>query len=104
MDVYRGDWWVRSNLVDSGTMPTRRQLDFKKTLSTLYRLKKAEDKKHQKIGHKVPPHGGNGKLTGGTPLMRIHRKDGVTTDRTGKLVYSVDQLFICGMNLSKNWL
>ena len=55
-----------------------------------------------KIGHKVPPHGGNGKLTGGTPIMRIHHKDGVSTDRTGKLVYSVHQLFICSMNLSKN--
>ena len=57
-----------------------------------------------KIGHKVPPHGGNGKLTGGTPLRRIHHKDGVSTDRTGKPVYSVDQLFICCMNLSKNLL
>ena len=54
-----------------------------------------------KIGHKVPLHG-NGKLTGGSPIMRIHHKDGVSTDRTGKLVYSVHQLFICGMNLSKN--
>ena len=57
-----------------------------------------------KFGHKVPPHGGNGKLTGGTPIMRIHHKDGVSTDRTGKPVYSVHQLFICGMNLSKNLL
>ena len=40
-----------------------------------------------KIGHKVPFHGGNGKLTGGTPLMRIQNKDGVSTDRTGKFVY-----------------
>ena len=32
-----------------------------------------------KIGHKVPPHGGNGKLTGGNPIMRIHHKDGVST-------------------------
>ena len=55
-----------------------------------------------KIGHKVPPHGGNGKLTGGNPIMRIHHKDGLKTDRTGKPVYSVHQLFICGMNLSKN--
>ena len=55
-----------------------------------------------KIDHKVPPHGGNDKPTGGTPLMRIHHKDGVSTDRTGKPVYSVNQLFICGMNLSKN--
>ena len=42
-----------------------------------------------KSGHKVPPHGGNGKQTGGNPIMRIHHKDGVTTDWTGKPVYSV---------------
>ena len=35
-------------------------------------------------GHKVPPHGGNGEQTGGSPIVRIHHKDGVTTDRTGK--------------------
>ena len=46
IDVYRGNWWIRSNVVNFDTMPTRHQLDFKKTLSTLYRLKKAEDKKH----------------------------------------------------------
>ena len=33
-----------------------------------------------KSGHKVPPHGGNGKQTGGNPTMRIHHKDGGTTD------------------------
>ena len=57
-----------------------------------------------KIGRKVPPHGGNGKLTRGIHIMRIHHKDGVSTDRTEKPVYSVNQLFICGMNLSKNWM
>ena len=55
-----------------------------------------------KIGRKVPPHGGNGKLPGGIPIMRPHHKDGVSTDRTGKPVYSVNHLFICGMNLTKN--
>ena len=55
-----------------------------------------------KIGRTVPPHGGNGKLPGGIPIMRLHHKDGLNTDRTGKPVYSVNQLFICGMNLSKN--
>ena len=39
-----------------------------------------------KIGRKVPPHGGNGKLPGGIPIMRPHHKDGLTTDRTGKPV------------------
>ena len=44
--VYRGNWWIRSNLVNSDTMPTRHQPDFKKALSTLHRLKKTEDKAH----------------------------------------------------------
>ena len=44
--VYRGNWWIRSNVVHFDTMRTRHQPDFKKALSTLYRLKKAEDKKH----------------------------------------------------------
>ena len=55
-----------------------------------------------KSGHKVPPLGGNGKRTGDILIMRLHHKDGLNTDRTGKPVYSVNQLFICGMNLSKN--
>ena len=44
--VYRGNWWIRSNLVNSDTMPTRHRPDFKKALSTLYRLKKSEDNAH----------------------------------------------------------
>ena len=48
IDVYRGNWWIRSNVVNFDTMPTRRQPDFKKALSTLHRLKKAEDKAHHK--------------------------------------------------------
>ena len=56
-----------------------------------------------KIGHKVPPHGGNGQTTW-WDLLRIHHKDGVSTDRTGKPVCSVDQLFVSGMNLSKNFV
>ena len=45
IDVYRGNWWTRSNVVNFDTMPTKRRPDFKKALSTLYHLKKAEDKK-----------------------------------------------------------
>ena len=46
IDVYRGNWWIRSNLVNSDTMSTRHRPDFKKALSTLYRLKKTEDNAH----------------------------------------------------------
>ena len=34
IDIYRGNWWIRSNVVNFDTMPTRRQPDFKKALST----------------------------------------------------------------------
>ena len=27
--LYRGNWWIRLNLVDSDTMPIRHRLDFK---------------------------------------------------------------------------
>ena len=40
LDVYRNNWWIRSNFVGSNTMPIRHRLDFKKALSTLHRLKK----------------------------------------------------------------
>ena len=40
INVYRGKWWIRSNVVNFDMMPTRRQPDFKKALSTLYRLNK----------------------------------------------------------------
>ena len=42
-NVYRGNWWIRSNFVGSDTMPIRHRPDFKQALSTLRRLKKAED-------------------------------------------------------------
>ena len=44
LDVFRGNWWIRSNFVGPDTMPIRHRPDFKKALSTLHRLKKAEDK------------------------------------------------------------
>ena len=39
IDVYRGNWWIRSNLVDSDTMPIRLQ----RSVVNLARLKNAED-------------------------------------------------------------
>ena len=89
IDVYRGNWWIRSNVVNLDTMPIMHRPDFKKALST-YRLKKTEDKAHYEIGRKVLPHGGNGKLPGGIPIMRPHYKDGLNTDRTGKPVIISD--------------
>ena len=54
LDVFRGNWWIRSNFVGSDTMPIRHRLDFKQALSTLHRLKKAEDKAYyQKLVAKL---------------------------------------------------
>ena len=46
IDVYRGNWWIHSNVANFDSVPTRHQPDFKKALSTMHRLKQAEDKKH----------------------------------------------------------
>ena len=43
LNVYRGNWWIRSNFVGSDTMPVRHRADFKEPLSTLRRLKNQED-------------------------------------------------------------
>ena len=64
LDVYRGNWWIRSNFVGSDTMPASRKRRIKHTT---------------KIGRKAPPpRGGNGKLPGGIPHLRHHR-DGLNT-------------------------
>ena len=43
LNFFRSNWWIRSNFVGSDTMPIRHRPDFKEALSTLHRLKKAED-------------------------------------------------------------
>ena len=42
LNIYRSNWWIRSNFVGSDTMPIRHRPDFKEALSTLRRLKNAE--------------------------------------------------------------
>ena len=43
LNVYRSNWWIRSNFDGSDTMLIRHRPDFKEALSTLRRLKNAED-------------------------------------------------------------
>ena len=82
LNFFRGNWWIRSNFVGSDTMPIKHRPDFKEALSTLRRLKNAEDiKLITKIGGKALPHrGGNGKIPGGIPHLRHHHDDGLDTD------------------------
>ena len=84
-------------------MPTRHRPDFKKALLTLYRLKKTEDNAHyENWSPQFLLMGGNGTLPGGIPIIRLHHKDGLDTDRTGKPAKISEIVFICGMNLTKN--
>ena len=48
IEYYRQNWWVHSNVArDDKTMPIRHEPEFKEALSTMQRLKRAEDKKKQ---------------------------------------------------------
>ena len=47
IEFYRGNWWIHSNLARVDSIPTRCEPEFKSALSTMQRLKRAEDKKKQ---------------------------------------------------------
>ena len=47
IEFYRSNWWLHSNVVRVYTMPVRHEPGFKEALSTMQRLKRAEDKKKQ---------------------------------------------------------
>ena len=64
LNVYRSNWWIRSNFVGSDTMPIRHRPDFKAALSTLRHLKNAEDQAYYQNWLQSFPHrGGNGKIS-----------------------------------------
>ena len=84
LDVYRGNWWIRSNFVGSDTMPVRHRPDFKEALSTLRRLKNQEYQAYYQSGKALPHLGGTGKIPGGIPHLRHHRDDGLNIDGAGE--------------------
>ena len=45
IEFYRGNWWLQSNVARVDSMPVRHEPEFKNALSTMQRLKRAEDKK-----------------------------------------------------------
>ena len=47
IEFYRGNWWLHSNVARVDSMPVRYEPEFKCALSTMQRLKRAEDKKKQ---------------------------------------------------------
>ena len=89
IEFYRGNWWIHSNLARVDSIPTRYEPEFKSALSTMQRLKRAEDKKKQEAWHK-PLHPrllGTGIQAGGSLIMSTHLKNGMTADDTGKPVF-----------------
>ena len=106
LNVYRSNWWIRSNFVGSDTMPMRhRPLDLqKKRCQPCVASKMQRIKLITKIGGKALPRlGGNGKIPGGIPQLRHHHDDGLDTDGAGEPAkISENCLFICGMSLTMN--
>ena len=47
IEFYRGNWWIHTNGAHFDSVPTRYEPEFKNALSTMQRLKRAEDKKKQ---------------------------------------------------------
>ena len=47
IEFYRGNWWIHTNVAHFDSVPTRYEPEFKSALSTMHRLKRAEDKKKQ---------------------------------------------------------
>ena len=47
IEFYRGNWWIHTNVAHVDSVPTRYEPEFKSALSTMHRLKRAEDKKKQ---------------------------------------------------------
>ena len=94
INVYRGNWWIRSNFVGSDTMPVRHRPDFKKALSTLHRLKKAEDEAYYQNWWQSSSSSWWHPSSETSPTTM----DLIVIERA-KPEKSVKRLFICGMNL-----
>ena len=85
LNVYRNNWWIRSNF-DSDTMPMRHRADFKKRCHSFVVSRIKKIKLVTKIGGKALPRlGGTGKIPVDSPHLRHHRDDGPSTDGSGKL-------------------
>ena len=52
IDLYRGNWWIHTNVAHFDSVPTRYEPEFKNALSTMQRLKRAEDKKKKNMDTK----------------------------------------------------
>ena len=82
--VYRNNWWIRSNIVGSDTMPVRHRADFKQALSTLRHLKNQEDTAYYQKWQSSSSSWWNWQESWWHSSSEHHRDDGPSTDRSGK--------------------
>ena len=82
--VYRNNWWIRSNIVSSDTMPVRHRADFKQALSTLRRLKNQEDQAYYQKWQSSSSSWWNWQKSWWYCSSEHHRDDGPSIDRSGK--------------------
>ena len=103
INVYRSNWWIRSNFVGSDTMPVRHRADFKKALSALRRLKNQEDQAYyQNWWQSSSSSWWQWQDSWWHSSSEYHRDDGLNTDGAGKPAKTVIGLIIRGMSLKIN--
>ena len=82
--VYRNNWWIRSNIVSSDTMPVRHRADFRQALTTLRQLKNQEDTAYYQNWQSSSSSWWNWQESWWYSSSEHHHDDGPSTDRSGK--------------------
>ena len=103
IDVYRGNWWIRSNFVGSDTMPIRHRPDFKESVVDIASPQESGGQsllpKLAKLFLLVVA---MANFLVASLLWDITTTMDLTLIERGNLRQSVNRLFICGMSLTKN--
>ena len=82
--VYRNNWWIRSIIVSSDTMPVRHRADFKQALTTLRQLKNQEDTAYYQKWQSSSSSWWNWQESWWHSSSEHHRDDGLNTDGAGE--------------------
>ena len=82
--VYRNNWWIRSNIVSSDTMPVWDRADFKQALTTLRQLKNQEDTAYYQKWQSSSSSWWSWQDSWWYSSSEHHRDDGPSTERSGK--------------------
>ena len=82
VNVYRSNWWIRSNFVGSDTMPIRHRPDFKEALSTVRSPQECWGSSllPKLVAKLFLVFVAMARFPGGIPHLRHHHDDGLDTD------------------------